>query len=260
MSDEHFTVDGTLIEVSASQKSFQRKDGRPDGDGRDFHGDSRTNDTHASTTDPDAKLYPKGHGHEARLAYLGHLVIENRHGLIVDAMASTADGRTEREVATVLLHDQRDTSWLALADRRGGQGLRYARVCRRCARPGVDAACRAEHRARGRQCDRSADDTPCELRQESARSAAHRAGVRLAENDRMASEGQTPGPVERPLARLLRGRRVQPAPPHHVDGGAGLIRSADARSAIRGLQIPDQRFRIKDEGSESAIGRISASS
>lgn len=106
MSDEHFTVDGTLIEAWASQKSFQQKDGRPDGDGRNFHGESRTNATHASKTDPDAKLYRKGHGHEARLAYLGHLVIENRHGLIVDAMASTADGRAEREVATVLLHDR----------------------------------------------------------------------------------------------------------------------------------------------------------
>jgi transposase len=105
MSDEHFTVDGTLIEAWASQKSFQRKDGGSDGDGRNFHGDSRSNVTHASKTDPDAKLYRKGHGHEARLAYLGHLVIENRHGLIVDAMASTADGRAEREVATVLLHD-----------------------------------------------------------------------------------------------------------------------------------------------------------
>ena len=80
MSDEHFTVDGTLIEAWASQKSFQRKDGGPDGDGRNFHGESRSNDTHASKTDPDAKLYRRGHSHEARLAYLGHLVIENRHG------------------------------------------------------------------------------------------------------------------------------------------------------------------------------------
>jgi transposase len=106
MSDEHFTVDGTLIEAWASQKSFQRKDGGPDTGGRNFHGESRKNDTHASTTDPDAKLYRKGGGQEARLAYLGHLVIENRHGLIVDAMASTADGRAERECATVLLHDR----------------------------------------------------------------------------------------------------------------------------------------------------------
>ena len=106
MSDEHFTVDGTLIEAWASQKSFQPKDGPPDRDGRNFHGQSRTNDTHASTTDPDAKLYRRGHSHEARLAYLGHLVIENRHGLIVDAMASRADGRAEREVATILLHER----------------------------------------------------------------------------------------------------------------------------------------------------------
>jgi transposase len=106
MSDEHFTVDGTLIEAWASQKSFQRKDGPPAADGRNFHGQSRKNDTHASTTDPDAKLYRRAANREARLSYLGHLVIENRHGLIVDAMASAADGRAECEVATVLLHDR----------------------------------------------------------------------------------------------------------------------------------------------------------
>src|SRR5262249_45468030 len=66
MSDEHFTVDGTLIEAWASQKSFQRKDGKIDGDGRDFHGESRTNDTHASKTDPDAKLYRRTHHGDAR--------------------------------------------------------------------------------------------------------------------------------------------------------------------------------------------------
>src|SRR5437867_11534582 len=70
MSDEHFTVDGTLIEAWASQKSFQRKDGETDGDGRDFRGQSRTNDTHASTTDPDARLYRRSHHGEAKLSYL----------------------------------------------------------------------------------------------------------------------------------------------------------------------------------------------
>ncbi len=103
MSDEHFTVDGTLIEAWASQKSFQRKDGPPSGDARNFHGESRTNDTHASTTDPDAKLYRRSHSAEARLAYLGHLVIDNRHGLIVEAMATTADGYAERDAALVML-------------------------------------------------------------------------------------------------------------------------------------------------------------
>jgi transposase len=103
MSDEHFTVDGTLIEAWASQKSFQRKEGPPDGDGRSFHGEPRKNDTHASKTDPDAKLYRRSNGQEARLAYLGHLVIENRHGLIVEALATTAHGRAEREAAARML-------------------------------------------------------------------------------------------------------------------------------------------------------------
>ena len=106
MSDEHFTVDGTLIEAWASQKSFQRKDGGSDGDGRDFRGQSRKNDTHASTTDPDARLYRKSNNTEARLAYLGHLLIENRHGLIADAMATRADGYAEREAALQLMRAQ----------------------------------------------------------------------------------------------------------------------------------------------------------
>jgi transposase len=106
MSDEHFTVDGTLIEAWASQKSFQRKDGGTDGDGSNFRGHERKNDTHASKTDPDARLYRKSNGAESRLAYLGHLLIENRHGLIADAMATLADGFGEREAATLMMHDQ----------------------------------------------------------------------------------------------------------------------------------------------------------
>jgi len=89
MSDEHFTVDGTLIETWTSRKSFQRKDGGPDGG--NFRGRARKNDTHASKTDPDARLYNKSNGPESRLAYLGHLLIENRHGVIADAMAKSAD-------------------------------------------------------------------------------------------------------------------------------------------------------------------------
>jgi transposase len=103
MSDEHFTVDGTLIEAWASQKSFQRNDGGPDDDGRNFRGQERKNDTHASKTDPDARLYRKSNGAESRLAYLGHLLIENRHGLIADARATLADGYGEREAATLML-------------------------------------------------------------------------------------------------------------------------------------------------------------
>jgi transposase len=106
MSDEHFTVDGTLIEAWASQKSFQRKDGGTDGDGGNFRGQARKNDTHASTTDPDARLYRRSNGAESRLAYLGHLLIENRHGLIADAMATQADGYAERDAGLLMLHAQ----------------------------------------------------------------------------------------------------------------------------------------------------------
>ena len=72
MSDEHFTVDGTLIQAWASHKSFRAKDGSDDGDGSNFHGQKRSNDTHESTTDPDAQLYKKSYGKESKLAYLGH--------------------------------------------------------------------------------------------------------------------------------------------------------------------------------------------
>jgi hypothetical protein len=76
---------GTCAEAWASQKSFKRKDGDTDGDGGNFRGQARKNETHASTSDPDARLYRKSNNAEARLAYLGHLLMENRHGLIVDA-------------------------------------------------------------------------------------------------------------------------------------------------------------------------------
>src|SRR5437868_14495024 len=75
MSDEHFTVDGTLIDAWARQKSFQRKDGGTDGDGRQFRGEARLNDTHASTTDADAKLYRRSHHGEAKLSHPGHLLV-----------------------------------------------------------------------------------------------------------------------------------------------------------------------------------------
>jgi transposase len=106
LSDEHFTVDGTLIEAWASQKSFQRTDGESDGHGKSFRGQTRTNDTHASTTDPEAKLYRKSNGAESRLAYLGDLLIENHYGLIVDAMATQADGRAERDAGLLMMHTQ----------------------------------------------------------------------------------------------------------------------------------------------------------
>ena len=107
MSDEHFTVDGTLIEAWASHKSFQKKDDGAAGPGAggDFHGDTRSNATHGSRTDPDARLYKKSRGQEAKLAYLGHTVVENRNGLITAAMATQADGTAERDAAILMVSD-----------------------------------------------------------------------------------------------------------------------------------------------------------
>ena len=103
LSDEHFTVDGTLIEAWASQKSFQRKDGGNDESGQ-FRGERRSNETHQSKTDPESRLYRKGHGQAAKLGYLGHVLMENRNGLIVDALVTQADGTAEREAALVMLY------------------------------------------------------------------------------------------------------------------------------------------------------------
>jgi transposase len=106
MSDEHFTVDGTLIQAWASQKSFRSKDGSDDGDGSNFHGQNRSNDTHASTTDRDARNYRKSYGKESKLSYLGHALVENRNGLIAAAMVTHADGFAERDAALLMLQQK----------------------------------------------------------------------------------------------------------------------------------------------------------
>jgi transposase len=104
LSDEHFSVDGTLIEAWASQKSFRPKDGSGDADGgANFHGQKRKNDTHASTTDPDCRLYRKAAGREAKLSYMGHAVMENRHGLAVAGMVTHANGTAERCASEAML-------------------------------------------------------------------------------------------------------------------------------------------------------------
>jgi transposase len=111
LSSEHFSVDGTLIEAWASIKSFRPKDGsgEPPAPGRngerDFHGEKRSNATHASTTDPDARLFRKSSGQPAQLCHMGHLLMENRHGLVVDTQLTHATGTAEREAASGMLGD-----------------------------------------------------------------------------------------------------------------------------------------------------------
>jgi transposase len=128
LSDEHFSVDGTLIQAWASMKSFQPKDAASGGGGAnqdggapaaepraagrnaevDFHGQKRSNETHASRTDPEARLYRKGPGKEARLCFMGHALMENRNGLVVDACLTEADGHAEREAALALIEPRAD--------------------------------------------------------------------------------------------------------------------------------------------------------
>jgi len=110
LSDEHFTVDGTLLEAWASHKSFRPRGDEPPTTGGgnptvNFHGQRRRNATHQSTTDPDARLYKKAQGREAHLGYLGHVVMEHRSGLIVKATVTPADGHGERDAALVLIED-----------------------------------------------------------------------------------------------------------------------------------------------------------
>jgi transposase len=127
LSDEHFTVDGTLIEAWASQKSFQAKGSPPDAPTPDdpgnpsvnFHGEKRTNSTHESKTDPQARLYKKAQGREAKLAYFGHALMENRNGLVVNTRVTTATGRAEREAAVAMIEELPGAGRVTLAADKG---------------------------------------------------------------------------------------------------------------------------------------------
>ena len=161
LSAEHFTVDGTLLEAWASLKSYRPRDGQsaPSGGGRnpevDFRGQQRRSDTHVSSTDPEARLYRKGRGQKAALSYMGHLLTENRHGLVVDVELTAAHGRAEREAAVAMVersttgratlgadrgYDTRDfvaqlrsrgvTPHVAVNDRRWGHGAIDGRTTR----------------------------------------------------------------------------------------------------------------------------------
>jgi len=102
LSDEHFSVDGTLIAAWASHKSFRPKDGSDD-TGADFHGQNRKNDTHESVTDPQSRLYRKSNGQESKLCYMGHAMMENRNGLAVAGMVTQANGTAERDASEAML-------------------------------------------------------------------------------------------------------------------------------------------------------------
>ena len=137
MSDEHFTVDGTLLEACASLKSFKKKDG---GDGPpvddpgnptvDFHGETRRNDTHSSTTDPDALLARKGSGKEAKLSYNGNVLMENRNGLVADVQVLPATGTAEREAALMMVGSVEGTDAVTVGADKGYDTKEFVAECR----------------------------------------------------------------------------------------------------------------------------------
>jgi transposase len=155
-SDEHFTVDGTLLEACASLKSFQRKDRKqdpPDDPGNpsvNFHGEKRSNETHQSTTDPDAMLARKGHGREAKLSYNANLLTENRHGLVVNTEVFQANGTAERDAALVMLEQLPGAYRVTLGADKGYDTRGFVAECRQLQ---GDAACGHEYGAERRQRD-----------------------------------------------------------------------------------------------------------
>jgi hypothetical protein len=137
LSDEHFTVDGTLLETWASVKSYQRKDAKnavpPDDPGNatvDFHGEKRSNQTHASKTDPDAKMARKGKGKEAKLSYNGNLLVENRNGLIVNTEVFEANGTAERDAALVMLEQIPGTKQVTVGGDKAYDTADFVAECR----------------------------------------------------------------------------------------------------------------------------------
>lgn len=139
ISEEHFSVDGTLLEAWASQKSFQKKGKKAKGPTDDdpsnpmvnFRGEQRKNDTHQSTTDPDSRLFRKGPGREAKLSYLGHAVAENRNGLLVRVQATLAHGRAEREAALEMMEPlTKDATRITLGADKGYDTLEFVQSLR----------------------------------------------------------------------------------------------------------------------------------
>ena len=233
-SDEHFSIDGTLVEAWASQKSFRPKDGDEDDgpQGRnphvDFRGKSRKNDTHESSTDPDARLYRKGHGQESKLSYLGHVVMENRHGLVVDCEVTHADGHGERDAGRELMGR---VSRNAARDPRGRQGLRHRGLHREHASPGCHAPRRAEHLA-AQERDRRSDHSPSGLSTQPSRAQDRGASVRLAQSVGRDVAGQSQRQGARALGLHLWHGGLQ-SDPHAKPARTGHMMDSNGRANRR---------------------------
>ena len=202
-------------------RAFAQKTVRAEtpGDGRngerDFHGKQRKNDTHASTTDPDARLYRKGPGKEAKLAFMGHALMDNRNGLIVGAVATRASGHAERLAAVALIGTPGRVRAAGRARRR--QGLRQRRLCHRAARGAGDPACRAEPE-RPALGDRSAYHPASRLRDLAAYPQAHRGGLWLGQDGGRAAQDAAPRAGQGRLAIHPGDGRLRSCPPAQTAG------------------------------------------
>ena len=224
LSREHFSVDGTLIEAWASMKSFRPKDGAdepPTGGrngSRNFHGEQRRNDTHASTTDAEARLFRKGAGKEARLCFMGHLLMENRSGLVVAARLTQATGLAEREAASTA---DRGRAGPAPDHGRCRPGLRHRGLRRRTA-PAQRHAARGAEPLRPELAHRPPDRAPSRLPGEPAGAQADRGGVRLDQDHRRPGQDQLPRHRPGRLVLHAGGGGVQPDPPAQAAGSPAV--------------------------------------
>jgi transposase len=228
MSDDHFTVDGTLIQAWASQKSFRRKDGSDD-DGTNFHGDKRSNDTHESTTDPDARLYKKSYGKESKLAYLGHALVENRNGLIAAAAVTQAGGHGERKAALEMLQHNSGR----------GQGIRRAGFRNGCAPVACNRSCDKERQGTAQQ-HRSQDDAALRLCHQRKPALAGGENIRLAQANRAAAAGEVARTGQSGLAVRIQLRGAQPDAATQADRARpqAAVRLKKDRSAKTALHNP----------------------
>jgi transposase len=232
MSHDHFTVDGTLIEAWASLKSFKRKDGAskdrepPDDPGNptvDFHGEKRSNETHESTTDREARLARKK-GKESKLSYSAHAFMENRNGLIVDFRIDQANGFAERRTALDMLADNVVKGAARHGRRR--QGLRHGRLRARLPADPRHAAHRADQRSSTTIRDRRPHDTPRWLPGEHAQTKARRGDLRLDEERRELPTDALQRHPTHAASRDLRRRCLQHAPRDTLDRGNHVAQQA----------------------------------
>jgi transposase len=241
LSNEHFTVDGTLIEAWAGHKSFKRKGDDqqtpPDDPGNpsvDFHGERRTNATHQSTTDPQARLARKGPGKEAKLCYAGHLQMDNRHGLVVNTRLTQASGTAEPEAALAMAAELPGRARVTLGADKGYDQKELVRELR--------AQQVTPHLAQSAQRHRPPHHSPSGLRHQSDQAETGGRDLRLDEDHRRLAQDPASGSRPGRLGVYLRGRRLQlgedaqPLANRHLKrtpepGGALLRGPLDARSA-----------------------------